>query len=248
MKKERLSIPNVHYLSQWPGLDVALRQFGKKDYCKQDCVWLWNDQLLSYRLYYTGHSCKPQKRTITSKTKDALTGHAYYFDRSDPAIDLNISRNRLQNYIRNGVRDVPKIMCTYDSLGEVVDCLTRWNLIDLFTIVGDEMTCIFTDAPMKGAKSMEIVNLFGRLPNRCIFITATPLNEVYLDEVPVFKDMTYVSFDWAPERLLYVHPIIQQMGSTRQTVRDIINDYRQDGYFQKKDECALPVDRGGVLS
>lgn len=240
MKKERLSIPNVHYLSQWPGLDVALRQFGKKIIVNKIVCGCGMTNYYLTDCTIPVILASPRRELITSKTKDALTGHAYYFDRSDPAIDLNISRNRLQNYIRNGVRDVPKIMCTYDSLGEVVDCLTRWNLIDLFTIVGDEMTCIFTDAPMKGAKSMEIVNLFGRLPNRCIFITATPLNEVYLDEVPVFKDMTYVSFDWAPERLLYVHPIIQQMGSTRQTVRDIINDYRQDGYFQKKMNAPYP--------
>lgn len=240
MKKERLSIPNVHYLSQWPGLDGALRQFGKKIIVNKIVCGCGMTNYYLTDCTIPVILASPRRELITSKTKDSLTGHAYYFDRSDPAIDLNISRNRMQDYIRNGVRDVPKIMCTYDSLGEVVDCLTRWNLIDRFTIVGDEMTCIFTDAPMKGAKSMEIVNLFGRLPNRCIFITATPLNEVYLDEVPVFKDMTYVSFDWAPERLLYVHPIIQQMGSTRQTVRDIINDYRQDGYFQKKMNAPYP--------
>lgn len=49
----------------WRGTE-AVRE---KDYCKQDCVWLWNDKLLSYRLYYTGHSCKPQKRADYQQDK-----------------------------------------------------------------------------------------------------------------------------------------------------------------------------------
>lgn len=233
MKNSTLQIPDVKYLSEWLGLDKALQSFGNKIIVnKIVCGCGMTDY------YLTDNTipvilASPRRELIVSKKKDPRTQHAHYFDRSDSNISLDISEQHLYNYL-NSVHGFPKIMCTYDSLSKVVGYLNKWGCLDKFIIIGDEMTCIFTDAPMKGARSMEIVNLFGQIPNRCIFITATPLKEAYLDDVPVFKDMTYVSFEWPQHRLLPVYLSPKKMTGTRQTIGDIIDYYRHFGYFQTK--------------
>lgn len=233
MKKYTIQVPNVKYLSEWPDLDKALRQYGDKIIVnKIVCGCGMTDYYLTDTTMPV-ILASPRRELIVSKKKDARTQHAYYFDRSDTGINLDESIQRLQTYLSTA-STAPKIMCTYDSLGTVASCLYQWQLLNDFVIIGDEMTCIFTDAPMKGSKSIEIVDLFGKIPNRCIFITATPLKETYLNDVPVFKDMSYVSFEWPQERLLPVYLNPQKMTGTRDAIKGIIDNYRYYGYFQAK--------------
>lgn len=233
MKKYNLQIENVKYLSEWPGFDMALRQYGNKIIVnKIVCGCGMTDYYLTDTTMPV-ILASPRRELIISKKKEPRTQHAYYFDRSDINISQDESVNKLHNYLES-LTTVPKIMCTYDSLETVINKLYEWQWLDDFVVIGDEMTCIFTDAPMKGSRSMEIVNLFDKIPNRCIFITATPLKEAYLDDVPVFKDMTYVSFEWHQERLLPIYLNPKKMTGTIQAIGDIIDAYRHYGYFQEK--------------
>lgn len=233
MKKFAITVPNVKYLSEWPDLDKALRQYGDKIIVnKIVCGCGMTDYYLTDTTMPV-ILASPRRELIVSKKKDVRTQHAYYFDRSDTGVSLEESIQRLKTYL-SATSNAPKIMCTYDSLGIVAYSLQQWKLLNNFVIIGDEMTCIFTDAPMKGAKSMEIVNLFGRISNRCIFITATPLKETYLDDVPVFRDMSYVSFEWPQNRLLPVYLSPKKMTGTRNAIKGIIDNYRHYGYFQAK--------------
>lgn len=233
MLKKSLSIPDIKHLSEWPDLDKALRQYGNKIIVnKIVCGCGMTDYYLTDTTMPV-ILASPRRELIVSKKKDARTQHAYYFDRSDNNLSIDESIKRLRSYLST-VSGVPKIMCTYDSLAVVLKYLHNWNTLDNFVIIGDEMTCIFTDAPMKGAKSMEIVNLFGSIPNRCIFITATPLKETYLDDVPFFRDMSYVSFDWPKNRLLPVYLSPKKMTGTRDAIKDIIDYFRHNGNFQTK--------------
>jgi len=116
----------------------------------------------------------------------------------------------------------------------VIDTLQESHMLDEFIIVGDEMTCIFTDARMKGAKSMDILNIIDCLPNRCVFITATPLKEDYLDLVPVFNQMTYVELVWDSSRKRDVCIHKAKMKSTKSQICDIIDSFRANGFFQSK--------------
>lgn len=243
MEKFKIQIPEITYLSEWPGFDRVLSTFGNKIIVnKIVCGCGMTDY------YLTDNTmpvilASPRRELIVSKKKDPRTQHAYYFDRSDASVSMDDSVQRLFGYIDTARSNqfYPKIMCTYDSLGKVTECLRNWNVLDGFVIIGDEVTCVFTDAPMKGAKSIEILNLFDALPNRCIFITATPLKESYLDEVPVFKDMAYISCEWPKDRLLPVFLKPKKMTNTVQAIGDIIDTFRHYGYFQTKSVNGVPA-------
>ncbi len=90
----------------------------------------------------------------------------------------------------------PKILVTYDSLGEVLNCLEYHGKLSKFTIVVDEFTSLFTDALMKGDAEFKLVNRVSALPNRVIYISATPIDEQYLDQIPEFANLPYVTFNW----------------------------------------------------
>lgn len=234
MKKINIQIPNVKYLSEWSDLDASLPP-GKIIVNKIVCgcgmtdYYLTNDKPVIL--------ASPRRELIVSKTQNPRTAHVHYFDRSDATIDIKTSIEALRRYVFNPFRDdmcAPKIMCTYDSLPVVINTLSEDNYLDCFTIIGDEATCIFTDARLKGAKWLDLVNLIDAIPNRCVFITATPLKEVYLDQVPVFNTMTYVSFDWQQARLEQITLKRQKMTDTKSAVSDIIQSFRTLGYFQSK--------------
>lgn len=235
MNKTIVEVPTeIKYLSEWSELDASLPQ-GKIIVNKIICGCGMTDYYLTNDMPVILAS--PRRELIVSKTKEPRTQHAYYFDRSDTNVDLQTSKDRLTTYLSHPFRSeafVPKIMCTYDSLKSVIDVLVENGLFDAFTVIGDEMTCIFTDAKMKGPDNMELVNLISQIPNRCIFITATPLKEPYLDQVPVFKDMTYVSFEWPPERLEKICLKKQKMENTKAAICGIIESFKERGCFNRK--------------
>jgi hypothetical protein len=235
MNTLNISIPNtIGYLSEWSTFDATLPN-GKIIVNKIICGCGMTDYYLTNNIPVILAS--PRRELILSKTKNPRTSHAYYFDRSSGSVQDSLKA--LDCYMSNvKYRCVPKIMTTYDSLHHVIDYLERCGILQMFTIVGDEMTCLFTDAKMKGAKSMDILKLIDHLPNRCVFITATPLKEVYLDNMPVFKNMTYVSLEWDPQRMSNVVINKQKMVSTVNAIGDIIDQYRHLGYFQT-------IDKGG---
>lgn len=226
-----VEVPNVQYLSDWTDLDNKLPQ-GKIIVNKIICGCGMTDYYLTNDMPVILAS--PRRELILSKTKDPRTRHAYYFDRSDNKVDVEESKYRLSKYLDQCVSSAPKIMCTYKSLYHVIDVLFHRNCLDIFTIIGDEMTCIFTDAKMNGPENMELVNLISTLPNRCIFITATPLKEPYLDAVPVFKDMTYVTLKWPKEKYNKVLLRKQKMETTQSAICGIIESFRTKKCFDQK--------------
>ena len=71
-------------------------------------------------------------------------------------------------------------------------------MLDRFTIVVDEWTCIFTDVRMKGSTVINFLHTLNSLPNQIVNISATPLNMVYLDLMEEFRGMEYVTLQWDP--------------------------------------------------
>lgn len=226
-----IDVPEVEYLSDWTEFDSNLPS-GKIIVNKIVCGCGMTNYYLTNNMPVILAS--PRRELIVSKTKDPRTQHAYYFDRSDSNIEIQESKYRLAKYLDQCQCAPPKIMCTYVSLHHVLEVLANRHILEAFTIIGDEMTCIFTDAKMKGPDNMELVKLISQIPNRCIFITATPLKEQYLDKVPVFKDMTYVSLKWPESRLEKVRLKKQKMATTQAAICEIIESYRKRGRFSSK--------------
>lgn len=122
MKKFAITVPNVKYLSEWPDLDKALRQYGDKIIVnKIVCGCGMTDYYLTDTTMPV-ILASPRRELIVSKKKDARTQHAYYFDRSDNNLSIDESIKKLRDYLST-LSGVPKIMCTYDSLEVVLKCL-----------------------------------------------------------------------------------------------------------------------------
>ena len=239
MDKYDIMVPQEYqYLSDWNDFDSYLPD-GKiilnKSICGCGCTdyYLTNDQpviLLS-----------PRRNLITSKLKNGRTaGKVYYFDRSS-GCNLSESIADMENYLCRcggypfgGQPLVPKIMVTYDSLVHVVDAMLNQGLLNRFEIVVDEFTCIFTDVKLKGSTEINLLHHLNSLENRIVYISATPLNEAYLDLMGEFKDMPYVTLQWDPSRVESVQVFYSKMRSTTAEVSKIIEDYRVNGFFKSK--------------
>ena len=239
MVKYDIKVPKeCQYLSDWTGFDNELPPghiILNKSICGCGCTdhYLTNDQpviLLS-----------PRRNLITSKLKNGRTaGKVHYFDRSS-GCDLSESIADMENYLCRcggypfgGQPLVPKIMVTYDSLVHVVDAMLNHGSLNRFEIVVDEFTCIFTDVKLKGSTEINLLHHLNSLENRIVYIGATPLNEAYLDLMGEFKDMPYVTLQWAPSRVESVQVFYSKMRSTTAEVSKIIEDYRVNGFFKSK--------------
>lgn len=182
----------------------------------------------------------PRRRLIESKMKDPRTKGAFYFDRSKAAsldetdLDLQYYLNTCGEQPFGGVVKVPKLMVTYDSMEHLVEKLIEWNLMDRFEIIVDEFTCLFSDVKLKGFTEINLLHRLNTLPNRIVYISATPLNDVYLDLLDEFKDMPYVTLEWDPGAVEKVRIYYSTMISTSDAIGRIIRDYRSTGYFKHK--------------
>lgn len=238
MKKIDIKVPKEYqYLSQWTDFDSILPEghiLLNKEICGCGCTdyYLTNGQ--------PNILVSPRRNLITSKVKNGRTaGKLFYFDRSSGKMDDTIAD--MDKYLLRCNPNpfdsrslVPKIMVTYDSLPYVKEALVNRGIMDRFNIVVDEFTCIFTDVKLKGSTEIDLLHELNTLPNRIVYISATPLKEAYLELMGEFKDMPYVSLQWDPSRIEKANIIPRGMKSTTWAVERIIQDYRANGFFMSK--------------
>ena len=234
-RKVELKVPaGIKWLGQWVDFDRVMPQ-GKiilnKNICGCGCTeyYLRNDQPVIL--------VSPRKELINCKMRSTNRPiPLFYFDRSN-GMELDETINKMLAYINNPFNSsgfVPKILVTYDSLKIVADTLHNKGWLDPFTIVVDEFTCIFTDVKLKGNVELNLLHRLNTLPNRIVYISATPISENYLDELNEFKYMPYVTLLWDPSMYQAVQIIRKKMRSTRSAIKTIINEYRTNGYFKTK--------------
>ena len=234
------------YLSNWSDFDSIMPQghiILNKSICGCGCTdyYLTNEQPVIL--------VSPRKALITSKLKGGRTaGKLFYFDRSSGG-NVNDTINDMWNYLNycgqipfGGQPLVPKIMVTYDSLPHVVEALTNWNLMDQFTIIVDEFTCIFTDVKFKGSTEVNLLHQLEALRNRTVYISATPLKDKYLSVLGEFQNLPYVTLHWDPSRVENVYVYYSKMRSPVTAISQIIKDYRRCGCFQTKNIGGQRVD------
>lgn len=240
MKNFLIEVPKEYqFLSDWTDFDSIMPAghiILNKSICGCGCTdyYLTNDLPVIL--------VSPRKALITSKLKSGRTaGKLFYFDRSS-GNDMNATIKDMWDYLSHcgqtpfgGQSLVPKIMVTYDSLKHVVEALTNWNVMERFTIVVDEFTCIFTDVKFKGSVEVNLLYQLNALPNRIVYISATPLKDEYLNALGQFQSMPYVTLQWDPSRVETVFMYYSKMTSTIAAVGQIIQDYRKTGFFKSKD-------------
>jgi len=239
MQNFEIQVPKEYqYLSNWTDFDNIMPPghiILNKSICGCGCTdyYLTNDLPVIL--------VSPRKALITSKLKGSRTaGKLFYFDRSNGG-DVSNTISAMGDYLSfcggnpfGGQLLVPKIMVTYDSLRNVVDALTNWNLMDQFTIVVDEFTCIFTDVKFKGSVEVNLLHQLETLPNRTVYISATPLKDAYLSVLGQFQNLPYVALQWDPSRVETVNVYYSEMTSPVSAIGQIIKDYRRSGVFKSK--------------
>lgn len=241
MVKTTLNIPpNIGYLSDWRDFDSCLPS-GKIIVNKVLCG-------CGMTHYYLTNPTpviliSPRKNLILSKVNDTKLPHIHYFDRGNPKVDLQESIDRLKTYLNNPLPQgfAHKIMVTYDSFPKVEEILQQRRDLSRFTLVVDEFSCLFTDARLKGMTDLKLLRSVIDLPNRVVFISATPIKEFYLDEMSEFQNMTYVTLVWDPSLVRTISLKYESMRSTKSAIRKIIEDFKKVGYFQKKLVAGHPV-------
>lgn len=235
MKKLDLKVPaGIKFLSEWNNFESNIPAHCKKvilnkGLCGCGCTeyFLRNDKptiLVS-----------PRRELINSKIIVPRKNPLFYFDRSNhKKVPINDSINSLLDYIKQK-ESTYKILVTYDSFSLIVQILEKYNCLNDFVIIVDEFTSIFTDAKLKGSTELKFIRTLNKLNNYIMYISATPLQEIYLDEIDEFKDMLYVSLLWDESLYEKINITKYKMDNERESIKRIIDKFNQDHFFQKKE-------------
>ncbi|MCC8114957.1 MAG: hypothetical protein LIP03_13405 [Bacteroidales bacterium] len=140
-----------------------------------------------------------------------------------------------------------KILTTYDSAHHVIEILANLGLLQDTTFVVDECQSLITDSTFKAGVECGLLNTLNGISNLC-YVSATPIEEDYLDLVDDFKDMPYFSIKW-DDRIEQKRPLhIRKYKSLPAYLSGIIKAYRSghsgyskvvDGKVVESNECVF---------
>ena len=145
--------------------------------------------------------------------------------------DLLDYLNDCQTYF---LTKTPKILVTYDSFRLVKEILLKENKLKLFYIVVDEFQSIFIDSRFKSTTEMEFVNQLKDLQKVC-YVSATPMIDSYLKDIPEFSELPYYEFNWTEEdstRAIKPDLKVRVTKSITTKAVEIIQTYKE-GNFEK---------------
>lgn len=244
MQYQEINVPvQYRYLSQWQDLLNILPQQGKyilnkvNTGCGGTTLFLQSAQptiLVS-----------PRSNVLYSKSAQFPNAHLFR-KKTDTSTSVPVLKERLRDYINmcNGSFHcpmmqpiIPKILVTIDSYSYVAEQLAFMGLLDHFTVLVDEFQCLMSDSKFKGRVELEFLhNLRG--VNSVCYMSATPIDESYLNFFPDFADVScYYKLVWNASVLetpnLDMRPYKPKQ-SSKGICREIIQGYRQNGYFAQK--------------
>ena len=135
-----------------------------------------------------------------------------------------------------------KFLITYDSLYHLINFLRSENLIDSFVYVVDEFQSIFLDAFFKASTEFDFVEYLQECSN-ILYLSATPMLDEYLLDVPEFADLDFYSLDW--ENSGYVENVKIQRKLIRSISGEclkIIDRYKKEKYPTILDQSGKPIE------
>lgn len=244
MQYQEINVPvQYRYLSQWNDLLNILPQQGKyilnkvNTGCGGTTLFLQSTQptiLVS-----------PRSNVLYSKSAQFPNAHLFR-KKTDTSTTVPVLKERLRDYINmcNGSFHcpmmqpiIPKILVTIDSYSYVAEQLAFMGILDNFTVLVDEFQCLMSDSKFKGRVELEFLhNLRG--VNSVCYMSATPIDESYLNFFPDFADVScYYKLVWEASVLetpnLDMRPYKPKQ-SSKGICKEIIQGYRQNGYFAQK--------------
>lgn len=169
--------------------------------------------------------------------------HSPYTNNGKRAEDIKRLMSDLNSYISHcgstpfTDRKYAKVLVTLDSCEKVIDVLKGYGVIDSFLFVVDEFQCLMGDATFKGTTDMNfLIRLDCEAKNIC-YLSATPIQDKYLDFVPQFKGLPYIKLEW--DKSVLEEPNVREIQmkkdeSAEKICSNIIRDFRANGYFARK--------------
>ena len=246
MNKYFINLPEgLHYLEDYKELEPMLFNYGtcilNKAVTGCGATTMFLDDPLPTIL------CSPRKALMFCKANSRRFKDKIYLFRNetDPddanPIDLE---NRMMQYTRwcDNNHLSPKILVSYDSSKYVVRRLMSDDSLERYQIIVDECQALFTDASFKGQVDIEFLETLKGIPNRIVFLSATPYLEDYLDLLPEFQNLPYVQLVWHPSSLQPTNIVKKDYScSPGAIIKQIIKKYRDKGFFEEKYYQGQPV-------
>lgn len=174
---------------------------------------------------------------------DTFLFHSPYTNNGKRAEDIKRLMSELNSYINTHgnnpfmVCNPAKILVTLDSCDKVIDVLKKNAAINKFLFVVDEFQCLMGDATFKGTTDMNfLIRLDCEAKNIC-YLSATPIQDKYLDFVPQFNGLPYIKLEWDEAVLEEPNVMEIQMKkdeSAEKICSNLIRDFRANGYFARK--------------
>ena len=174
---------------------------------------------------------------------DTFLFHSPYTNNGKRADDIKRLMSELNNYISFcgstpfTNKKYAKVLVTLDSCDKVIDVLKKNAAINKFLFVVDEFQCLMGDATFKGTTDMNfLIRLDNEAKNIC-YLSATPIQDMFLDFVPQFKGLPYIKLEWDPDVL--EEPNVKEIQmkkdeSAEKICSNIIRDFKTNGYFARK--------------
>ena len=244
-KMEKYYMPQgCRYMSEDPDLLHYLRQFNKFILNKTITGCGGTSLFLNSNIDVVIIS--PRLQALKDKHEqhpDTFLFHSPYTNNGKRAEDIERLMSELNSYISHcgstpfTDRKYAKILVTLDSCEKVLDVLKNCGVIDSFLFVVDEFQCLMGDATFKGTTDMNfLIRLDNEAKNIC-YLSATPIQDKYLDFVPQFKGLPYIKLEWDPDVLEEPNVMEIQMKkdeSAEKICGRLIKDFRSNGYFARK--------------
>ncbi|WP_239483420.1 hypothetical protein [Marseilla massiliensis] len=174
---------------------------------------------------------------------DTFLFHSPYTNNGKRADDIKRLMSELNNYISFcgstpfTNKKYAKVLVTLDSCDKVIDVLKKNAAINKFLFVVDEFQCLMGDATFKGTTDMNfLIRIDNEAKNIC-YLSATPIQDMFLDFVPQFKGLPYIKLEW--DQAVLEEPNVREIQmkkdeSAEKICSNIIRDFKTNGYFARK--------------
>ena len=119
----------------------------------------------------------------------------------------------------------------------ILSVLKSRGVTDTFLFVVDEFQCLMGDATFKGSTDMNFLVYLDREAQRICYLSATPIPDIFLDNIPQFAGIPYYKLEWDPE--VIEEPTLKEVRmksgeSAEKLCARLIQRYRENGYFERK--------------
>lgn len=145
--------------------------------------------------------------------------------RSMKVEDKMYTINRLHDYLDQLNGRPPKIMTTYDSFMLAKNELESLGILKDCVIPVDEFANTLSDASFKGRVELNMMKTLNGMDNHIVFISATPIPNYILENIPELSNIPYVDLVWPESKLRHVEVIQSHMTSIASEVESIVNKY-----------------------